>query len=305
MIAAAGVSCDALDGGGQIAIALRDQARQPVDLIGRFGWRLDFNPAADAVEDGFGIERIGCGQHDVTFKTRVVIPGSLVALAPRNETLLSTLVGGFARGDLLDQFDDAAPELGIRDARERAGQRQTLRGRQKIGNVSRRGAFGEAFARGAARSSLEQKRDRDLKDFGDLLDAACSDPVGALLVFLNLLECKAQCFAEFFLTHTEHDAAHAHTTADIFVNRVGRFGRHFQHSLGSCLQDEAKRERSMPQAPIPSNLARKSLVTNAANLSNELTGSVLAPATACELQRRSVNSGFPALEISGDSRKKT
>src|SRR5260370_17482298 len=91
MIAAAGVPCDPLDGGRQIAIVLRDQARQPVDLIGRFGRRLDFNPAADAVEDGPGIEGIGCGQHDVTFKTRVVIPATLVAVAPRNDTLLSPL----------------------------------------------------------------------------------------------------------------------------------------------------------------------------------------------------------------------
>ena len=70
------------------------------------------------------------------------------------------------------------------------------------------------------------------KYFGDLLDAAGADPVGALLVFLNLLEGQAQCFAEFFLAHAQHDAAHAHTAADIFVNRIGRFGRHLQHSLG-------------------------------------------------------------------------
>ena len=52
MIAAAAMPCDALDGGGQIAIAVRDQGRELVDLIGRFGRRLDLHPAADAVEDG-------------------------------------------------------------------------------------------------------------------------------------------------------------------------------------------------------------------------------------------------------------
>src|SRR5260370_41757456 len=106
---------------------------------------------------------------------------------------LLTLVRGFTRGDLLDQFDDAAPELGVGDARERTRQRQTLRRRQKIGNVSRRGAFGEAFgAGGAARSSLEQKRNRDLKYLGDLLNAAGADPVGAPLVFFDPLEAGAQ-----------------------------------------------------------------------------------------------------------------
>jgi hypothetical protein len=71
-----------------------------------------------------------------------------------------------------------------------------------------------------------------LKYFRYLLKATCPDPVGAFFVFLNLLEREAQRFAEFFLAHTEHDAAHTHTAADISVNRVGRFSRHFQHSLG-------------------------------------------------------------------------
>src|ERR1700716_23314 len=65
MIAAAAVSCDALDGDGQIAIALRDHGRQLVYLLGRFRGRFDFDPAADAIEDDFAIEGIGCRQHDV------------------------------------------------------------------------------------------------------------------------------------------------------------------------------------------------------------------------------------------------
>src|ERR1700726_2969936 len=56
------------------------------------------------------------------------------------------LVGAFARGDLFGQFDDAAPELGVGDAREGTGQRQALGGRQKIGNVSRRAAFAKTLA---------------------------------------------------------------------------------------------------------------------------------------------------------------
>src|SRR5665213_2576275 len=69
MIAAAAASGDALDADRQIPIALRDQAGQPVDLLGSFRRRLDFNPAADAVEDGFGIERVGggCCRHAVAY----------------------------------------------------------------------------------------------------------------------------------------------------------------------------------------------------------------------------------------------
>src|ERR1700687_3370566 len=87
--------------------------------------------------------------------------------------LNSALVGSFARSDLFDQFDNAAPELGVGDARTSARQRQALGGG------------------GAAGTALEQKRNRDLQYFGDLLDAACADPVGALFVFLNLLEGEA------------------------------------------------------------------------------------------------------------------
>src|SRR3982074_1182957 len=146
MIAAAAVSCDALDGDGQIAIALRDHGRQLVYLLGRFRGRFDFDPAADAIEDDFAIEGIGCRQHDVAcdchsgmrrwaqarnlrlqmnsgfapsrlLPTWIVIlpnsvnPGSLASLAPRNDDLPSALVRFFASGNLFHQIDNAAPEF--------------------------------------------------------------------------------------------------------------------------------------------------------------------------------------------------
>ena len=67
---------------------------------------------------------------------------------------------------------------------------------------------------------------RDAEEARDLVEAAGADAVGALLVFLNLLESQAERLTELFLTHAEHDAAHADTAADILVNRVGRFGGH-------------------------------------------------------------------------------
>src|SRR6266404_5553074 len=108
---------------------------------------------------------------------------------------------------------------------------QALRAQRSV-RPFRQSFAGAVSARDAAGSSLEQERYRHLEYFGDLLDAACSDPVGAFLVLLNLLEGETQSFAKLLLAHAEHDPAHAHTTADIFVNRVGRFGRHLQHSLG-------------------------------------------------------------------------
>src|SRR5260370_17699690 len=83
MIAAAGVSSDALDGDGQIAIAVRDQRRQSVDLVWRIRRRLDFNPAADAVENGFGIEGVGGigRRHAAAFRGILTILHSRCAVA--------------------------------------------------------------------------------------------------------------------------------------------------------------------------------------------------------------------------------
>ena len=60
MVAAAGMACDPLDGGGQAAIAFGDEVDELVDLLGGFGRGLDLDPAADAIEDRRGVEGIGC-----------------------------------------------------------------------------------------------------------------------------------------------------------------------------------------------------------------------------------------------------
>src|SRR6202050_5337601 len=147
------------------------------------------------------------------------------------EASASALVRNFLGSDLLDKIDDAAPKLGVADARKGAGQRQAFGRREEIGHIGWRSALGAAVGfRDAARAAFEQKRYRHLEYFGDLLNAACADAIGPLLVLLHLLESEAERFAEFFLAHAEHDATHAHATADIFVNRVGRFGRHRQRS---------------------------------------------------------------------------
>src|SRR5258705_12124369 len=79
VIAAAGMSCDALDGGREIAIALCDHGRELVDLPGCFRRRFDLDPAADSVEDGFGIEGVGGFLHVVACHCH---SGSALARAP-------------------------------------------------------------------------------------------------------------------------------------------------------------------------------------------------------------------------------
>src|ERR1700743_1234454 len=101
-------------------------------------------------------------------------------LSSQNDRI-SAPVRALARGDLLDHIDNAAPKLGVGNAGDGTGQGQPLRRREEIGNIGGRSAVAEsACARDAARSSLEQERDRHLQYFGDLLNTAGADPVGAL-----------------------------------------------------------------------------------------------------------------------------
>ena len=78
----------------------------------------------------------------------------------------------FRTGDLLDEVDDAPPQLGVGDAHECLGQRQAIGGSKKVGHISRRGRFAQSVCRAAppARGrALEKERHRDLKDMGNLL----------------------------------------------------------------------------------------------------------------------------------------
>jgi hypothetical protein len=66
-----------------------------------------------------------------------------------------------------------------------------------------------------------------------LLQSAGPDAVGALLVFLHLLEGDAERIAQFRLAHCKHLAAHAHAAANVLVGGVrgplrgnGIAGRH-------------------------------------------------------------------------------
>jgi hypothetical protein len=67
---------------------------------------------------------------------------------------------------------------------------------------------------------LEEERNLHLKDLGNMLQAAGADAIGALLVFLNLLECQAEGVGNIGLTHVEHEPAHAQAAADVLVRWI-------------------------------------------------------------------------------------
>jgi hypothetical protein len=60
------------------------------------------------------------------------------------------------------------------------------------------------------RRTFEEKRDRHLKDLGDVLQAAGADAIGPFLVFLDLLERQPEGVPEIALAHIEHEPPHAH-----------------------------------------------------------------------------------------------
>src|SRR3984893_7485045 len=94
-------------------------------------------------------------------------------------------------GDLLDQVDDAPSQLGIIDTCKRLGEGEAVRGGEKIGDIGGRGRLTDvvvARSRLDVRRALEEERDRHLKDVRNVLQPAGADPIGAFLVFLDLLK---------------------------------------------------------------------------------------------------------------------
>src|SRR5215831_3775158 len=113
--------------------------------------RFDFDPAADAVKDGPGVKGIGRGQHHGALREDELAYeiGQISRPLKSKRRAFSGLLGHVVSRDLLDQIDNAAPQPGIGDASEGAGQRQPFGSREEV----------EPFAKplgGAARPAFEQ-----------------------------------------------------------------------------------------------------------------------------------------------------
>src|SRR5580692_9247932 len=119
--------------------------------------------------------------------------------ADKNTAICSPL---FADSDLFDEVDNPPSQLGVADAHEGFGERQAIRGGEKIRNVSRRGRLAQSVRprrAGNAWRAFEEERHRHLQDQRDLLQAAGADAVRSLLVFLDLLKSQAEVVAELLL----------------------------------------------------------------------------------------------------------
>src|SRR5215470_10047948 len=132
-------------------------------------------------------------------------------------------------GDLLDKIDDTATQLGVLNTHECFGQGKSIRGGKKVRYVGGRGGLTGSIGPAARyrRGALEEECHRYLENVRNLLQAAGTDAVGSLLVFLNLLKCQPEGVAELFLAHAQHHATHPHTTTHVFIDGVwGLLGHH-------------------------------------------------------------------------------
>src|SRR5262249_8844907 len=90
---------------------------------------------------------------------------------------------------LLHEIDHAALKLGFVDPHESLCQQEPFGGGEEIRHVGRRRCFFHSVSRTVqVGRTLEEERYRNLQNVGDLMQAARSDAVSALLVFLHLLE---------------------------------------------------------------------------------------------------------------------
>ena len=93
-------------------------------------------PAPDAADGGFPARHAERVYSEIMLKQRDTA-GRQFEENSSCLAAMSALVGGFAGGNLLDQFDDTAAELRVGDAREGTGQGQALGRCEEIGNISR------------------------------------------------------------------------------------------------------------------------------------------------------------------------
>ena len=68
---------------------------------------------------------------------------------------------------------------------------------------------------------------RHIQNTGHFKQTAGTDPVGALLIFLDLLEREVEVLAELFLAHAHQHAAHPQPASNVNVDRVWHFRSHF------------------------------------------------------------------------------
>lgn len=125
-------------------------------------------------------------------------------------------------GDGLHHTNDRAAKAGVLNTHKGFHQSQPVGRRQKIGDIGGRRRIPERLSTfRQLRPSFEEEMHRRVEDLGYRLQPAGADAIGALLVFLNLLEGQPERIGEFLLAQAEHHPTHAHAAADILIGWIG------------------------------------------------------------------------------------
>jgi hypothetical protein len=124
--------------------------------------------------------------------------------------------------DLLDELNDRAPNLRVFDSSVCPYQGDPVGCREKSTYVARyrRPTLWALREMQLTRRPLKEERYRHTKDVGQMLETAGTDAVGALLVFLHLLEGQSQTIRQLRLTEVEHKSTHADAATNMVVYRV-------------------------------------------------------------------------------------
>src|SRR5215469_1355755 len=121
--------------------------------------------------------------------------------------------------EFLREVDDRAPHRAVADLGEGADQPHRLRLGEHLEQV-RVARLLECVA------ALEEGADMGAKDRGDLVEPAAPHPVGAVLVFLHLLEAHPELLAELGLRHLLRKAMDTDIAADHLVDLLRSLLQH-------------------------------------------------------------------------------
>jgi hypothetical protein len=158
-------------------------------------------------------------------------------------------------GAIFNETSNEATQLRIFDTHERLCQGRSVGSGEKIVHVG--GSFGRPGW--PSRDALKKEGNRHLKDLGYVLQAAGTDAVHSLLIFLHLLERETKRVAELFLANAQHHSAHTHAASHMLVDSEIDVLCHIHHTgnvHSVCAIREAANAAERPMFPASSYALR-------------------------------------------------
>src|SRR3954453_14388420 len=126
-------------------------------------------------------------------------------------------------GERFYQVNDPAAHLDVGDLDKGPVELKSFGTAAELDSESHRTILGKAAVgcQFLAWRILEKEGDGDAEYGGNRLQAAGTDAIGALFIFLDLLERDAEILAQLFLAHSEHIAAKPDPASHVNVDGIG------------------------------------------------------------------------------------